>query len=140
MICEQCGALIDDSATVCDNCGLKLQANEKELASEFSGPYVPAIMEEPEADTQKSRKPFTNVFAKAVAVIAAALCLWLFYRASAFMNMAIVNSQSRSFMGGLFGDSASAIPPEVYAGLRSAFLATGISLSGIILILGFKKN
>lgn len=140
MICEQCGALIDDNTPVCDNCGFKFETNEREIAQELSNPQVPAILEDVQKDDKTDKKRPVNLFAKIVAVVAAIGCLWMFLSGAMFMDAAIANTQSQSFMGGIFGSSGSALPAELFAGLRQAFIAMGIGFSGIILILGFKKN
>ena len=140
MICKQCGALIDDNTAVCDNCGFKFESDEREIAEELSNPQVPAVLEDVQKENASERKGVSNLFVKIVAVLAAIGCFWMFFNGAVFMDAAIANTSGQSFMGGIFGSSGSSVPAELFAGLRQAFIAMGIGFSGIILILGFKKN
>lgn len=140
MICEQCGAMINDGATVCDNCGFKFEIDEKDMAQELSSPQVPAVREVPEEESFAMKRMHTNLFVKIVAVIGAIVCLGMFWSGALYMDSAIVNVQSQSFMNGFFGNTAGGFPAGFYAGLRQGFIAMGTGLSCTILILGFKKN
>ncbi len=140
MICEQCGAIIDDGAPVCDNCGFKFEIDEKDIAQELSSPQVPAIREVSEEESFAPKRKHTNLFVKIVAVIGAIVCFGMFWNGALYMDSAIANVHSQSFMNGFFGNATGGFPTEFYAGLRQAFIAMGTGLSCTILILGFKKH
>ncbi len=130
---------MDDNATVCDNCGLKFESGEKDIAEELSSPQVPAISvlgEEHCHDREKGK----NIFVKVIAVLGAIACFAMFFSGAAYMDAAIAGAQSQSFVSGFFGSSTGGIPAEFFAGLRQGMIAMGAGFSALILILGFKNT
>jgi len=144
MICKQCGALIEDDAVVCDNCGIRLDIDEedadKEAISEVTSP-VPALREFAEDYSEKGgRISSGNIFVKCLSVVCSLICFVLFLFAARCVEGIGAIYQTQSFIGGIFGSSSSGFPMEFYDALHYAFLGMGVGLSAVILILGFKKN
>lgn len=140
MICTQCGALVEDAAEICENCGMILNAEAEEVSSDRHSVNLPALSEEDGNLGKSFAKKNTNLFVKWVSVICAVVCFVTFMMAATTVESSIVVNQTPSVFGGLFGSSQASLPAELARALGYAFTGMAFAFSGLILITGFKKK
>lgn len=146
MLCNQCGANVEDDARVCDNCGMVFEEPAEETLScgNACGSGLPAVHSTDngfnEYIPEKKKADIGGILVKTVSVICAVLCMILFSNAATYVKSAISASSSQSIMGGFFGTSSSGFPAEFYGAIHYAFIGMGVAFSGILIILGFKKK
>lgn len=142
MLCQQCGASIDDNATVCENCGFETKsadASVSEPASE-APVSVPAVRTIEEEFAAGEKVVYKNLVVKILSVVGAVLCFTIFAVASNFAGTVNVQTQTQSILGGIFPGGSVGLPFEFLMAMRYGFLGLGAALSTIILILGFKED
>lgn len=138
MICPQCGALIEDSAKTCENCGMILPVAEAEVS--FEPVNLPAPV--PDAGEREEHLPKKdgNLFVKWVSIVCSVICFVTFMLAAATVETAGVSSQMPSMFGSIFGGGQATLSPELAGALGYAFTGMAFAFSGLILIAGFKKK
>ena len=138
MICPQCGALAEDTATVCENCGMVLAPEVKEDTT-IETAIVPVLKEKTEEILPPPARD-NNLFVKWVSVICAIVCFLTFMLAATTVETSSVTTQVPSVFGGIFGSSQAGLPKELAGALAYAFTGMAFAFSGLILIAGFKKK
>ena len=138
MICPQCGALVEDIAKVCENCGIALTPEVKEeIPAETA--ILPVLQEKAEEILPPPAKD-GNLFVKWVSVICAVVCFVTFMLAATTVESTLVTTQIPSVFGSIFGSSQAGLPKELAGALAYAFTGMAFAFSGLILIAGFKKK
>lgn len=147
MLCQQCGALINEGTEVCDNCGYRFDSVEadginvkEEINPDANSEKVPALRTIEEEFATVPKKTDANTVVKVLSVVGAAFCFLLFFIAANIIGSVNVSTQTQSFMGGLFSSGTIGFPIEFYMSLRYVFFGFGTALSVMLLIQGFKKN
>lgn len=147
MLCHQCGALINDGAEVCDNCGYRFDSVaeddinvKEEIKPAVDGEKVPALRTIEEEFASATKKADANTIVKVLSVVGAVLCFVLFFIAANIVGSVSIAPQAQSFMGGFFSTGTTGLPIEFYMSLRYCFFGLGTALSMMLLIQGFKKN
>lgn len=149
MICQKCGALVDDSLNKCDNCGYVFEeaiASPETDGSEYNiNPNTPALADAFRVDKNKSGKKFTIVFA--LSLLAALSVVVLTFYGTHYMALAGKSlNQMQGSMSSFFGfgsgvDSSYYVYlGAVFYGLAYALRGIGVAFASIIVLLGLKKG
>ena len=147
MVCQKCGALVDDNLSVCDNCGYIFE--EAVAAAETDGseyninPNAPAL-----ADAFKPARPRVKVNPLFVLSLLAAIAVLILtfygthYMTAAGKALNQMQSGVNSFFN--FGSGVDSsyyvyIGAAVY-GLSYVFKGIGVAFAALIVCVGAKKS
>lgn len=145
MVCPKCGALVDDTLTVCDNCGYIFE--EASAAAETDGseykinPNTPALADAFKPERKKSHLSGKILFFISILAAAAVIILTFYgthYITAAGTGLNRVQSTGASIFGFSSGFDSSYyvyMGAAVY-GLSYAIKGLGIALASLIVILG----
>ena len=151
MVCQKCGALVDDALSVCDNCGYVFEeavASAETDGSEYNiNPNAPAL---PDAfKPERNRVKIKLGFAFCVSLLAAIAVVILTFYGTHYMTLAgtslnKMQGGANSFFGFGFG---SGIDNSYYVymgaaiyGISYVFKGLGIAMASIIVLLGIKAS
>ena len=150
MICAKCGALVDDSLNVCDNCGYVFEdnvANAETDGSEYNiSPNSPALPDAFEQEMPERRFRFDRLVTLVCVCVAITVVVLTFYGTHYITDAAVrltnIQSSASSFFGFGSGDNG-----EYYRFLGIAFYGIsytlkgiGVAFAAILLMLGIRKN
>ena len=149
MVCQKCGALVDDKLNVCDNCGYVFE--ESVAAAETDGseyninPNAPAL-----ADAFKPEKKKVRIkpgFALLVSFLAAVAVIVLTFYGTHYMTLA--GTALNKMQGGAssFFSFGSGIDSSYYVymgaavyGLSYVFKGIGVAMASLIILLGIRYS
>ena len=149
MVCQKCGALVDDSLSVCDNCGYIFE--EAVVAAETDGseyninPNAPAL-----ADAfahERKRISIGPKFVLVLSVLAAVAVVALTFYGTHFMTIA--GSALNKMQGGAssFFGFGSGIDSSYYVymgaaiyGMSYVFKGLGVALASLIVLAGIRNS
>lgn len=150
MVCQKCGALVDDSLNVCDNCGYIFEeatASAETDGSEYNiNPNAPALPDAFKPERKKIKLKLGFVFL--LSVLAAVAVVVLTFYGTHYMTLAgtALNKMQSSGAGSLFG-FGTGIDSSYYVymgaaiyGLSYVFKGLGVAFASMIVLLGIKKS
>ena len=149
MVCQKCGALVDDSLNACDNCGYVFEgaiASAETDGSEYNiNPNTPALADAFKAEKKKWKIKISPIFI--LSVLAAAAVVVLTFYGTHYMTLAgnalgKMNTGVSSFFGFGSGIESSyyVYMGAVFYGLSYALKGVGVAFAAIIVLLGIKKS
>ncbi len=149
MICPQCGALVEDNLTKCDNCNYEFNNNSNnkiETAEEFI-PTLPALKNDeiPNMEIPKREKP--DMYKVLMLILAVTIVILSFYGAHYISQGGInLNSMKNASVASLFSfDNGSSVSyyqnlGAIYYGFAYAVRSIGIGLAALVLAIAYRKQ
>ncbi len=150
MVCAKCGALVDDSLSVCDNCGYVFEDNVAKAETdgrEYNiNPNIPALADAFDNEPRGRNFRFERLVLLMAVCVAVAVVVLTFYGThyitDAGIRLSNMQSSPSSFFGFDTGDSGEyyRLLGIAFYGISYALKAIGVSFAAIVLMLGIRKN
>lgn len=150
MICAKCGALVDDSLNVCDNCGYVFEDNVAKAETDGSeyniNPNTPALPDAFETEAPERHFRFDRLVTLLSVCVAIAVVVLTFYGThyitDAGIRLSNMQGSASSFFGFGSGDNG-----EYYRFLGVAFYGIsyvlkgiGIAFAALVLMMGIRRK
>ena len=150
MICSKCGALVDDSLNVCDNCGYVFEDNVAKAETDGSeyniNPNTPALPDAFEDVAEERHFRFDRLILLLTFCVAVAVVVLTFYGThyitDAGIRLSNIQSSPSSFFGFGGGDNGDyyRFLGIAFYGISYTLKGIGIAFAAIVLMLGIRKN